>query len=60
MAALLVLVLVILFKPVYRRIEAEKENRARIDKEKELRVNDLKIKLPRENAAEPLNKAENV
>ncbi|XGW03613.1 hypothetical protein V3C99_015080 [Haemonchus contortus] len=60
LAALLVLVLVILFKPVYRRIEAEKENRARIDKEKEARMNDQKITLPRETVTQPLNKAENV
>ncbi|KIH49552.1 hypothetical protein ANCDUO_20372 [Ancylostoma duodenale] len=55
LAALLVLVLVILFKPVYRRIEAEKENRARIDKEKEARASEQKITLPRENAIQPLN-----
>ncbi|KAK6026543.1 hypothetical protein OSTOST_07477 [Ostertagia ostertagi] len=60
LAALLVLVLVILFKPVYRRLEAEKENRARIDKDKESRMNDQKITLPRETVTQPLNKAENV
>ncbi|EYC20923.1 hypothetical protein Y032_0020g133 [Ancylostoma ceylanicum] len=60
LAALLVLVLVILFKPVYRRIEAEKENRARVDKEKEARANEQKITLPRENAIQPLNEPQQV
>ncbi|KHJ81162.1 hypothetical protein OESDEN_19152 [Oesophagostomum dentatum] len=58
LAAVLVLVLVILFKPVYRRIEAEKENRARLDKEKEARTNEQKITLPRETAIQPLNEAQ--
>lgn len=60
LAALLVLVLVIFFKPVYRRIEVEKENRARADKEKESRVNEQKITLAKETATQPLNEAEQV
>ncbi|WKY10722.1 hypothetical protein Q1695_002800 [Nippostrongylus brasiliensis] len=59
LAALLVLILVILFKPVYRRIEAEKENRARMDKDKEARAKEQKITLPREAVTQPLNEAEN-
>ncbi|VDM58549.1 unnamed protein product [Angiostrongylus costaricensis] len=59
LAALLVLVLVVLFKPVYHRIEAEKENRAQIDKEKKARMNNGKITLPCENVTQPLNNEQN-
>lgn len=50
-AALLVLILVAFFKPVYRRLEAEKENRSKQDKEREMVVKDNRISLPNQNNA---------
>ncbi|KJH43180.1 transporter, major facilitator family protein [Dictyocaulus viviparus] len=60
LAALLVLILVIFFKPTYRRIETEKENRAQVDKEKRSRMDNRKITLPCEAVTQPLNNAQNI
>ncbi|CAO4383185.1 unnamed protein product [Caenorhabditis nigoni] len=55
LATLLVLALVVLFKPVYKRLEAERGNRATADKAKELsNQNKDRITLQAESAVQPL------
>ncbi|CAB3399960.1 unnamed protein product [Caenorhabditis bovis] len=54
LAALLVLVLVLLFKPVYKRLEAERGNRAAADKAKEMINQDSKVSLKADSSIQPL------
>ncbi|GMR32490.1 hypothetical protein PMAYCL1PPCAC_02685, partial [Pristionchus mayeri] len=55
-AALLVVLLVFCFKPVYRRLEAEKANRAAADKREEQAKRENEKGLPSlDNATQPLN-----
>ena len=55
LASCLVVILVLFFKPTYRRLEAERENRALEDKQKEARGDNGRITLPVDKQTEPLN-----